>query len=212
MNLAGCISRRGRSSPEEPATLCLGAYGRDVDFYGFKGRIEAFFAAFGVPAVFEKTTRTYLHPGRAAEIKVAGETVGVMGEVHPLTLSAYGAAGRVHVAELDLTRILARRVPAHYTAVSRHPAVKRDLALVVKEEITVGAMTAVIKKAGGKLLSDVQLFDIYRSAELGKGMKSVAFALTFQSLTRTLNDEEVDGQVRKILDRLTRDVGAVLRS
>ncbi|MBC8530642.1 phenylalanine--tRNA ligase subunit beta [Gehongia tenuis] len=198
--------------PEEPATLCLGAYGRDMDFYGFKGRIEALFAAFGVPAVFEKTTRTYLHPGRAAEIRVNGETVGVMGEVHPLTLAAYGAEGRVHVAELDLTRILSRRVPAHYTAVSRHPAVKRDLALVVKEEVTVGAMTAVIEKAGGRLLSDVQLFDIYRSPELGEGMKSVAFALTFQSLTRTLQDEEVDEAVRKILDRLEKDAGAVLRS
>ncbi len=198
--------------PDELPTLCIGMYGNDEDFFSLKGVIESLLDSFCVKADYVVSTEPYLHPGRQASIMLGDTSVGVLGELHPNTAASYDMPIRVYVAEVYLDKLFAIDVPATlYKALPRFPAVERDLALLCDENMQVASIEKIIQKAGGKLLESVQLFDVYRGAQITAGKKSVAYSLKFRSADKTLSDEDIDPVMEKIFGKL-RENDCILRT
>ncbi len=191
-----------------------------VDFYDVKGDVEALLAP-RVPS-FEVAEHPALHPGRSARVWVDGRVIGVVGELHPRWRQKWDFAHAPIVFELDLEALAERPVPVA-KPVPKFQAVERDIAVVVAEGVTHGAlMQAITSASTGGLLRDAVLFDIYRpqpardgtvvaAGGLAAGEKSMAVRLSFQGDGATLTDEQVDPAVRTIVDRLAADLGARLR-
>ncbi len=133
-----------------------------------------------------------------ASLTIDGEELGVFGEVHPTVVATFDMAGQpVYLAEIALERLLAKaRTTEQFVAISPMPAVKEDLALVVAEEVPSDEVGRLIREAGGELLAEVVLFDVYRGAQVGEAKKSLAYSLSFQSATKTLTGEETATSVR----------------
>ena len=151
------------------------------------------------------------HPGRTASFSAGGKTLGVVGELHPATLAAFDLDGRAVAFDIDADALVAAAGERKAKELPRFPAVTRDLAVVVAESVPAAALLAAIRAAGGDLLESVTAFDEYRSEQLGAGVRSVAFALTFRSPERTLTDSEVDQQLTDIRKRLETEHGAKSR-
>ncbi len=199
--------------PRENKTLCLGMFGEQADFYALRDACVWLMKTIGIEPAFEPGGDGYYHPGRKALLTHAGETLGQLGEVHPDVAAAFDADGRrLYVAELDVQMLMSHEhaIPP-VCALPRFPAVNRDLALVMDESVGVGPVMEVIRRAAGKDLENVQLFDIYRGAQLGAGVKSVAFALTFRAGDRTLTEEEIGARIDRVLAAAA-EHGARLRS
>jgi phenylalanyl-tRNA synthetase beta chain len=205
--------RRRTESWDDPH----GAQATALDFYDLKGVIERLAAALHLPAVTFRATRDvpFLHPGRAAELSVGGKRVGVFGELHPRAVLAFfgpQSAERVVVAaDLDLEAILAA-VPERfaYTPVPEAPPALRDIAVVVDESLPNEAVVSEIRAAGGELLTDVRLFDVYHGESIPPGKKSLAYALTYQA-DRTLKDTEIDQAHKRVENRLQHVLKAAIR-
>ncbi|MDE7245866.1 MAG: phenylalanine--tRNA ligase subunit beta [Oscillospiraceae bacterium] len=198
----------------EPKMLTLGAYGGDMDFYTMKGAVEALLREIRAQNVmFEPcTSDPSYHPGRCAAVHSGETCIGVIGQIHPLVARNYGVDTDLYCAELSFDALLEAEGPgAEYTPLPRYPAVARDIAVVCKESVTVGALEACIRRAGGRLLRDVALFDIYRGAGIASDSKSVAFSLTLRADDRSIVAAEADEEIRLILDALSSELGAVLR-
>ena len=185
-----------------------------MDFYDIKGRIERFLTGFRFSDVTYDPTDSvpYLHPGKAAEVKVGGQTVGVFGELHPLVRDKYEFEEYpVLVAEFDLATM--RTVQSGYEVqpVPEVPPVLEDIALILDESIPAAQVEALIRQAGGKVLTDVKLFDVYHGEQIGSGKKSLAYSLTYQA-EKTLTDKEAATIRNKIVRRLENELGAKLRS
>lgn len=172
-----------------------------VDFYLLKGILENLMISIGLDKqVIFQPTQAYpeLHPGRSAELLVEGEVIGVIGQVHPLTGKAYDIP-ETYVAELDLEGLFNKnRQGIEFQAVSKFPAMKRDIALLVSSEVTNQQLLEVIQKQGGKFLQQVELFDVFQGEKLGLGKKSMAYSLTFQNQEATLTDEEVNSAMKQV--------------
>ena len=198
----------------EPKVLTLGAYGGDMDFFAMKGAVEAVLRGVRVSnAVFaaEKGDPSY-HPGRCAGIYAGDRRIGVMGQIHPRVAAGYGVDTELYCAELSFEAMLESQAPeAVYTPLPKFPAVSRDIAVVCRNDVTVGALEDCIKRAGGKLLRDVALFDIYQGKGIADGCKSVAFNLTLRSDDRSIVAAEADEEIKIVLESLERELGAVLR-
>ncbi len=198
--------------PDEIPTLCLGAYGADEDFYTLKGTIESLLDTFCIHADYVAGNEPYLHPGRQAKVLLGDTVLGVMGEVHPDVASDYNIGARVYVAEIDLRALFAVDTPpVLYKALPRFPAVERDLALLCDDTLPVAEIEKIITKAGGRILESVELFDVYRGAQIAADKKSVAYSLKFRAADRTLSDEDIDPVMEKIFAKL-RENNCVLRS
>ena len=198
----------------EPKFLTLGAYGEDMDFFTMKGAVEALLGALRTEAVvfYPCTDDPSYHPGRCAGIRAGEQHIGVIGQIHPAVAANYGVEEAIYCAELSFEAMLAAQGPgAEYAPLPRFPAVNRDIAVVCNEEVTVGALTECIRRAGGKLLRDTALFDIYRGKSLGEGKKSVAFNLTLRADDRSITAAEADEEIKTVLEALERELGAVLR-
>jgi phenylalanyl-tRNA synthetase beta chain len=212
--------------PDEPAWLALVMTGARIatawdvqdspryDFYDLKGRIELLLHELRYRDVSYAPTDSvnYLHPGKAAEVKVNGQTVGVFGELHPLIKERYEVGDApVIVAEFDLEKL--RSVSPSYgiVPVSEFPPVYEDIAVIVDESVPAARVEELIRQTGGKTVSDVRLFDLYRGEQIGAGKKSLAYSLTYQS-DKTLTDAEAAAIRNKIVKRLEYEVGAKLRS
>lgn len=208
------LPKEGQTLPDEPKHLLLGTYGENEDFFTLKGEIEAILKGMNVkPAAYTavKDDPSY-HPGRCARITVDSINVGVFGQVHPLVTKNYGIDSEVYAAELDFTALSTLLLPAAtYHPLPKYPAVSRDIAVVCDEETTVAELEACIRSAGGKLLRDVRLFDIYRGKGIDIGKKSVAFSLTLRADDRTLTDSDSDGVISAVLAKLESILGAKLR-
>ena len=208
------LPKEGQTLPDEPKHLLLGTYGENEDFFTLKGEIEAILKGMNVkPAAYTavKDDPSY-HPGRCARITVDSINVGVFGQVHPLVTKNYGIDSEVYAAELDFTALSTLLLPAAtYHPLPKYPAVSRDIAVVCEEETTVAELEACIRSAGGKLLRDVRLFDIYRGKGIDIGKKSVAFSLTLRADDRTLTDSDSDGVISAVLAKLESNLGAKLR-
>ncbi|GAB4504126.1 MAG: phenylalanine--tRNA ligase subunit beta [Anaerolineales bacterium] len=212
--------------PNEPRKLALAMTGmRDeiawdvktspmLDFYDLKGRIELLLAGLRLTNVTYAPIDSvpYLHPGKAAEILVSGQTVGVFGELHPLVKDQYDfGEAPVLAAEFDLAVLRAAAAGYVLTPVPEVPPVLEDIAVIVDESIPAAQVEAFIRQTGGKVLTDVRLFDVYRGEQIGAGKKSLAYSLTYQA-EKTLTDKEAADIRNKIVRRLERELGARLRS
>ena len=208
------LPKEGRTLPEEPKHLLLGTYGEGEDFFSLKGEIEAILRGMNVrPAAYTavKDNPSY-HPGRCAKLTVDGIEVGVFGQVHPLVAKNYGIDADIYAAELDFTALSNLLAPAStYVPLPKYPAVSRDIAVICDESVTVAELTACIQKAGGKLLREVRLFDIYRGKGIEDGKKSTAFSLTLRADDRTLTDADSDSVISAVLKALETELGAKLR-
>lgn len=200
--------------PQEPKKLTIGQYGKETDFFTMKGLIEALMTALHVEKVsFERNTELeYMHPGRTANLLINGKVAGFFGEIHPQVAKNYSLDTRVYMAELDLATILKGiNKNLSYTPLPKYPATTRDIAMLVSTDVLVGDLEKVIKQRGGKLLESVELFDVYQGEQIEAGMKSVAYKLVFRDNTRTLEDEDVQKVMKKILNGLEMNCGAKLR-
>ncbi len=188
--------------------------GERVDFYDLKGMIEALMSALQIPVSFAAASVPTYHPGKCAEVK-SGETVlGVFGELHPQVQANYELASPVMAAELDLEAMLELAAMRRFavTPVSEFPPILEDIAVVVDEALPADKVEGLIRQTGGKLVVNVQLFDIFRGKQLGEGKKSLAYSLTYQAADRTLTDKDATQIRQKIIRRLEQELGAKLRS
>ena len=200
--------------PEEDKILTIGMYGDEVDFFILKGIIENILSQVSINRydIEKETKNESYHPGRCANIKVGIDTITTFGEIHPEVLQNYDISKRAFLAEINLTKITKyARENKKYVEVPKFPAVERDIAMIVDEEIAVGDIEKVITKKGKKLLESVTLFDIYRDSKLGENEKSVAYALKFRDKSKTLSDEEVNKIMDEILTELEKKFNAELR-
>ncbi len=199
--------------PEQKTQLCIGMFGDETDFYSVKNAAEWLLAGFGVKADIEAAGDCYYHPGRKAVLTVNGAPIAQLGEAHPDVAGKFGIdSRRVYMAEVDLDALKAAEVVVYgVRELPRFPAVSRDIAVVVDENVGSGTMLECIRKAGGKTLEDVRMFDIYRGEKLGEGKKSVAYSITFRASDRTLTEQEITKSMDRILTKLNMEYGAEIR-
>lgn len=188
--------------PDERMQFTLGMYG-EGDFFSMKGVVEEFFDKIGL---HKKETydpnagKTFLHPGRQADIIYDGTVVGYLGEVHPDVADIYGIGERAYIAVIDMPEIVARATfDRKYEGIAKFPAVNRDLSMVVPKNIMVGQIEEVIEKNGGAHLESYSLFDLYEGAQIKPGFKSVAYSITFRAKDRTLEESDISKAMDKIL-------------
>ncbi len=185
-----------------------------MDFYDLKGIITGVMEGLHVDFEVEPADHPTFHPGKTAQIKVGEQQIGVFGELHPLVHEHYDfSPDPVVAADINLD-LLISLVPDRYDMqpVPAFPPVLEDLAVVVDEELPAGRVAEVIKQAAGKIISNITLFDVYRSAQIGKGKKSLAYSLTYQSAEKTLTDRDVTQIRERIIRRLDQELGAKLRA
>jgi len=191
--------------PDERMQFTLGFYG-DGDFFTMKGVVEEFLSQIGMNGKVSydgKHGKTFLHPGRGAVMSYEGKTIGFLGEVHPEVCKNYDMKCRAYVAVLDMPEILQfATFDRKYEGIAKFPAVSRDLSMVVPKEIPVGDIEAMISQRAGKLLEEVKLFDVYEGDQIKAGFKSVAYSITFRAKDRTLEEADVTGAMKKILNGL----------
>lgn len=199
--------------PAEKKVLTLGAYGK-TDFYALKGVVDAALSDAGIRGEY---TACHDHPayhtGRCAKVTAPdGTELGILGQADPRTAANYGFDAPVLLAELAFDEIFAHAaLDRHYHALPKYPATTRDFAFVCDEDMEVGAIEGVMAKAGGKLVENITLFDIYRGPQVGEGKKSVALRVTLRAADRTLTVEEADKVSKKMLSDLKFRMGLTLR-
>ncbi|HMM21170.1 MAG TPA: phenylalanine--tRNA ligase subunit beta [Selenomonadales bacterium] len=210
--------------PAEPLMLCGALCGkrfepawnqlRDaVDFYDIKGAVEELLAKLGI-AGYEVRAGEYLamHPGKTALFVKEGEILGAAGELHPGVQDAFGLSRKVYLFELDFERLVHHAaLISRYRQLPKFPAISRDLAIILPETVPAAAVSEAIREAGGELLADVRLFDVYTGDPVPPGARSLAYSLTFRSAGRTLTDDEVEEHHRAIVAYLDNKLGAKLR-
>ncbi|MGN0347196.1 MAG: phenylalanine--tRNA ligase subunit beta [Lachnospiraceae bacterium] len=191
--------------PDERMQFTLGFYG-EGDFYTLKGVVEEFFEAVGMkkqPSYDPDSGKTFLHPGRQANIVYDGEVLGYLGEVHPTVCGNYAIKTRVYVAVLDMPKVLpCTTFERKYTGIAKFPAVTRDISMVVPKDILAGDIEKMIRQRGGKILESVSLFDIYEGDQIQEGYKSMAYSLVFRDMSKTLDDTAVNNAMKKIWNGL----------
>lgn len=198
----------------ESKMLTLGAYGEDMDFFCIKGVVETILSDLRVHEVtfVPCTSDPSYHTGRCAMIYAGEALLGVVGQIHPTVARNYGVDDAFYTAELNISALFAAQGgDVAYKPLPKYPSVTRDIAVVCRRTVTVGALTACIRKAGGQLLKKVELFDIYQGKGIAEDSKSVAFRLTIRSDERNIVAAEADEEVTTILDALKNELGAVLR-
>lgn len=200
--------------PDERSKLTLGMYGKG-DFYDLKGTVEVLFEKLGMDAKLEynlKQDLAWMHPGRCASLSIGNKEIGYIGELHPSVAANYDIDARVYVGVIDMPSILEEaNLDREYQPLPKYPAVARDIAMLVKDEILVKDIENVIKQRGGKILESYSLFDVYKGKQIQEGYKSVAYSITFRAPDRTLTEDEVNKSMKKILNGLETTLGAQLR-
>ena len=190
----------------------LGVGKKQVDFYIIKGIVEELLDYLGYGnrysfVVRENQMPDEVHPGQSALISVNNDIVGLIGRVHPVLEKE-----PVYVFEIDLDKLLDKKVgKMKYKEISKFPSVKKDIAVVVDKNITSDEIATVIKKAGGSSLNKIDVFDVYTGKGIDENKKSIAYSLTFEKMDRTLTDEEINESIEKIVDMLSKKLGAELR-
>ena len=193
----------GFAKPEQ-----WGEANRNVDFFDVKADLEALL--FPRVAEFERASHPALHPGRSASVKVDGKVVGFIGEVHPVWVQRYELGTAPVVFELDLDVLLQSVTPA-YAELSRFPAVTRDLALVVDQQVASGALLAGLQAVAPAIVQRIELFDQYQGKGVEPNRKSLAFRVVMQETQRTLEDTEVDAAMNALTRHAEEALGAKLR-
>lgn len=199
--------------PEHREVITIGMYGKDKDFFSLKGIVEELLDSMRVEGEFEpESGDPIFHPGRCASLVVNGKKIGIFGEVHPDVSMNFECPERTYVAFIELKELIDNSIETvKFTELPKYPAITRDISMVVNDDILVRDIEKVLKQRGGKLLESYKLFDVYKGSQLPDGKKSVSYSLTFRDESKTLTDDEVQRSMKKVLDGLTRVIGAELR-
>ena len=222
------FGHKDKSQPDEPSYVCGVLVGRPADdswnakypaydFFDAKGIVEGLLEALRIPKVrfrvAEPEQYGWLQPGRAAEILAGSETIGWVGNIHPLSLQNFDIEVPVIAFEISvasLLRLSQKDLPI--VEPPTYPGISIDLAIVVDESVTAEQLVQRLKSAGGKLLCDIRLFDVYRDPlRVGEGKKSMAFSLTYRADDRTLTSEEVEKTHTKLVEKVLRSTGGEIR-
>ncbi len=199
--------------PEERMQLTLGMYGNG-DFFSMKGVVEEFFEKIGMKdreSYDPNAGKTYLHPGRQANIVYDGKRIGYLGEIHPEVADNYGIGERVYIAVIDMPEILEYATfDRKYTGIAKYPAVTRDISMVVPKHVLAGQIEDIIEKKGGPCLESYQLFDLYEGVQIKAGYKSIAYSIVFRAKDKTLEEADVSAAMKEILKALE-EMGIELR-
>ncbi len=206
--VAGAVT--GLVSPEQ-----WGMENREVDYFDLKGDVEALLALGGSAAQGVRFSATglhpALHPGQAARLLLEdGATVGWLGVLHPRVSKALKLDQNILVFEVSSNIIGGERVPVFHE-LSKFPAIRRDLAIIVDEDVPAASIRACIEETAGETLQQLQLFDVYHGKGIDSGKKSVALGLTLQAFSRTLTDSEIDALIARVLQQLQNTFAATLR-
>ena len=187
---------------DERVQFTLGFYG-EGDFFTMKGVVEEFLERAGMHDIVDydpNAGKNFLHPGRQANIIYQGKVIGYMGEVHPEVCENYDMKTRAYIAVLDMPVITEMATfDRHFKGIAKHPAVNRDISMVVKKDILVGQIEKVIREKGGHHLESYHLFDIYEGSQIKPGYKSVAYSITFRANDRTLEEKDITAAIDKII-------------
>lgn len=198
---------------DERVQFTLGFYG-EGDFFTMKGVVEEFLERAGMHDIVDydpKAGKNFLHPGRQANIIYQNKVIGYMGEVHPEVCENYDMKTRAYIAVLDMPVITEMATfDRHFKGIAKHPAVNRDISMVVKKDILVGQIEKVIREKGGHHLESYHLFDIYEGSQIKPGYKSVAYSITFRANDRTLEEKDITAAMDKIITGLE-ELGIELR-
>ena len=200
--------------PDEPLKITIGIYGDKADFYDIKGICEEMFRSLNVQNVkYEAVTdNPTFHPGRCAKISASGKTLGIIGEIHPAVGRKYGIETPVYIGELDFENVFLNiGTDVKFKELPKYPAVTRDIAMLVDKTVPVADIEEVVKKASGKLLESINLFDVYEGEQIPEGKKSVAYSAVYRALDRSLTGDEVQKVFDKVLKNLENQLGAQLR-
>ena len=200
--------------PDERQQFTLGMYG-EGDFFTMKGVVEEFLEKIGLnkkPRYNPEAGKSFLHPGRQAEISYGDTVIGYMGEIHPDVADNYKIGEKAYVAVLDMPNLIPLATFDHkYEGIAKYPSVTRDISMVMKKEVLAGQIEEIIEQRGGKILESYKLFDVYEGSQITAGYKSVAYSITFRSKDHTLEEKEVASAMQKILNGL-QGLGIELRS
>lgn len=186
---------------------------KSVDFFVAKGILEALFDTLGVTRQVEYRQATIkdMHPGRTAEVLLNGSVIGFIGQVHPIVQKDMDIK-ETYVFELSFKALAEAEVePIAYQTIPRFPSITRDIALVVDQDKTAGELESIIQEAGGSLLKEVHLFDLYEGERMEVGKKSLAYSLKYFDPERTLTDEDITKAHDQVLNAVKEQAGAVLR-
>ena len=196
--------------PAEKETLSIGMYGNG-DFFRLKAIVSILLEELGCELKVEKSDKEYLHPGVSANIYANGKFVGYFGEVHPTVAKNYEMNNTSYIAEIDFDKLAeCAQHKVTYKNIAKFPAVQRDLSLVVDDEVTVGELIEAASQ-NVHLLEEVSLFDVYKGNQVEQGKKSVSLSFKFRSENKTLTDDEIEKQMKRILSNLQSKCNAKLR-
>ena len=183
---------------------------KNVDFYVIKGVVEEILDYLGYNGRYSfirKEMPKEIHPGHSAYINVNGTDVGIIGKIHPSVTK-----DEVYVFEINLDELLKKKVgKMKYKEISKYPSINKDIALVVDKDAISQNIEKVIKSAGGSLLTNIEVFDVYTGIGIGVDKKSIAYSLTFSDMKKTLTDEEINNLMEKIIEATSKKCGAELR-
>lgn len=198
--------------PKEEMRIIIGVAGKNEDFYTLKGIIESLIEFIGVKANFVRSSVPYLHSGISADIIVNGANIGHFGEVHPNVSQKFDIKDKLYIAELNYEAIYNLfNYDYEFKEIPKYPSMERDIAIVVDDAITAEEILNVVRQVGGKLLVDSSIFDVYKGKGIENGKKSIAVNMQFNSLERTLVEDEVNTRLNKIVKRLKESLNAELR-
>ncbi len=183
-------------------------FAKKVDFYVVKGIVEDLLDYMGFKNRYSFTTGGVedLHPGISAKILLDKKEIGIIGRVHPKILK-----DEVYVFEISLQALMTEIKPLKYKEAPKYPSMEKDMAFILDKSIEAGKVIDIIKKAGGRILSDVTVFDVYEGENIDNSKKSIAFKLNFMDINRTLNEEEVMQSFKKIIEKVESEFQAKLR-
>ena len=213
---------QGNELPQEKEMLCAALSGPEAElswhgnkevlnFFDAKGVVENLLNQLGLEATFGVSDDESLSPGRAANIIIDSDKVGIVGNLHPRVAQAFELSDAVYLIEMDIEKLLSKTIKVkQYQPIPRFPSITRDIALVIDKQVSYQQVEDVIRSF--PLVKKVTLFDFYRGEQIPEGKKSFAIRIVYQSPEHTLTDEEVDIIQKQMLDRLHQELGATLRS
>ncbi|MDD3225542.1 MAG: phenylalanine--tRNA ligase subunit beta [Clostridium sp.] len=199
--------------PKEKNSITIGIYG-DADYFNLKGVVENVLEVTGINDVtYEReSTNVSYHPGKTANVLYKNEKIAVLGEIHPDVTKNYGIDTECYVAQIDFDFIVKNaKIARKSKGLPKFPAVTRDLALIIDENILVQQIENIIREKGSNIVESYKLFDIYKGKQIPDGKKSVAYSITYRDNNKTLTDSEVEEVQHKILTTLEYNLGAKLR-
>jgi len=207
------LPREGEMLPDEKKMLTIGMYG-NTDFYDIKGIVEQLILRMNIQNaefIAEKNNPVF-HPGKTARVVIGDETAGYVGEIHPDVADNFDCPYDTYIAVLEIKKLVDNAdMVREYKPLPRYPAVSRDIAILINDNIPVRDIEKALKRKGGEYLEEIKLFDVYKGEQVPEGKKSVAYTLVFRSPDRTLVDDEVNRAVGDMINELKMEFGAVLR-